>query len=61
MTSIEEKQITADLSKFDNVGDMNTYLSNRYDFKQAKLGFISKPEYIKGIIKVLKTFNPPKK
>lgn len=62
MLSQQEKQrIKSDLSQYDNIGDMFVYLERNYDLKQAKIGFLTKPLYIDGVIKALEMFKPPKK
>lgn len=57
----EKNQIRADLSKYDNIGDMFTYLNSKYDLSRAKLGFLTKPKYIDGVITSIEILNPPKK
>lgn len=61
LTSQEKKQITDDLNKLDNIGDMFEYLDRKYELKKAKIGPISKPMYIKGCITAIEMFKPPKK
>lgn len=60
MTHLEEEKLISDLKKFDNVGDIMNYLSSRYNLKTAKLGMLTKPEYIKGVVKAIKTLKPEK-
>ena len=61
ITSAEKKQLESDLKHFDNVGDVLTYLNSKYDLKKAKLGIMTKPQFIDGMIKAINTLNPPKR
>jgi len=61
ITSTEKKQLETDLKQFDNVGDVIGYLNQRYDLKRAKLGILTKPQFIDGMIKAINTLNPPKR
>ena len=61
LTPEEKKKLTTELNQFDNIEDMLIYLNTRYDLKKAKLGIVTKPMFVNGILKAIEAAKPPKR